>query len=91
MIKIAGVLGDETLRSIHDRVVQIAREERVAESRSDLVVGLCGTDYEVQDDVFWESRSRRAAIRQQVNQRQNDCIKRSSAQRETSSETQSGS
>jgi IS5 family transposase len=33
LIKIAGVLGDETIRAIHDRVVQIAREERVAQGR----------------------------------------------------------
>lgn len=33
LIKIAGVLGEETVRAIHDRVVDIAREERVAEGR----------------------------------------------------------
>lgn len=33
LIKIAGVLGEETIRAIHQRVVDIAREERVAEGR----------------------------------------------------------
>lgn len=33
LIKIAGVLGEETIRTIHERVVDIAREQRVAEGR----------------------------------------------------------
>jgi len=33
LIRIAGVLGAETIRAIHDRVVQIAREERVVQGR----------------------------------------------------------
>lgn len=33
LIKIANVLGEETIRAIHERVVEIARKERVAEGR----------------------------------------------------------
>lgn len=33
LIKIAKVLGEETVRAIHERVVEIARKERVAEGR----------------------------------------------------------
>jgi IS5 family transposase len=33
LIKIANVLGEETIRAIHERVVEIARQERVAEGR----------------------------------------------------------